>query len=99
MRAFLWLSSLFLVACGRQGIKSDLPVTAGGIVEVPVEVYVPIDPSLTAKCSWRAEAPLEVMPSVARERKKCLEFYEANIGAISNAQGKPVPTPAIRPKR
>ena len=62
------------------------------LVRLPIRDPLPITP---VYAMWRAEAPLEVMPSVARERKKCLEFYEANIGAISNAQGKPVPTPAI----
>lgn len=44
------------------------------------------------------------MPSVARERKKCLQFYESNLDAIQRVQGKPVPklgtpSPAIKRKK
>lgn len=104
MRALLWLPSILLAACGRQAIKPDIPTTPAGIVEVPVQVFVPIDPDLTEKCEWRETAPLEVMPSVARERKKCLQFYEANLDAIQRVQGKPVPklgnpSPAIKRKK
>lgn len=104
MRALLWLPSILLAACGRQVIKPDIPTTPAGIVEVPVQVFVPIDPDLTAKCEWRETAPLEVMPSVARERKKCLQFYESNLDAIQRVQGKPVPklgnpSPAIKRKK
>lgn len=105
MRALLWLPSILLAACSRQAIKHDIPTTPAGVVEVPVEVYVPIDAELTAKCPWRESAPLEVMPSVARERKKCLQFYEGNLDAIQQVQGKPVPklgtppAPAIKRKK
>ena len=91
MRMLINLASLLLVACGRQAIKPDIPTTPAGVVEVPVQVFVPIAPELTAKCEWVESAPLEVMPSVSRERKKCLQFYEANIDAIKRIQGKPVP--------
>lgn len=104
MRALLWIPSLFLVACGRQAIKPDSPALVPAIVEVPVPTFVPIDPDLTAKCEWRETAPMEVMPSVARERKKCLQFYESNLDAIQRVQGKPVPklgtpSPAIKRKK
>lgn len=104
MRALLWLPSILLAACGRQAIKPDIPTTPAGVVEVPVQVFVPIDQDLTAKCEWRETAPLEVMPSVARERKKCLQFYESNLDAIQRVQGKPVPklgtpSPAIKRKK
>ena len=104
MRALLWLPSILLAACGRQIIKPDIPTTPAGIVEVPVQVFVPIDPDLTAKCEWRESAPLEVMPSVARERKKCLQQYEGQLDAIRRVQGRPVPAigaarPAIQSKK
>ncbi|BAM66431.1 hypothetical protein [Xanthomonas citri phage CP2] len=104
MRALLWLPSILLAACGRQAVKPDIPTTPAGVVEVPVEVYVPIDADLTARCQWRETAPLEVMPSVARERKKCLQFYEGNLDAIERVQGRPVPKlgqpfPAIKRKK
>ena len=84
-----------ITGCGRS-VKPDQPGPAVSIVEVPVATYVPIDEQLTARCRWRESAPLEEAPMVARERKGCLQFYEANIGAISRIQGKPVPKPAIK---
>lgn len=62
-------------------------------MKVPVPYYVPIVEELLARCPWRATAPLEELPSVARERKKCLQFYEANFDAIRSQQGQPAPTP------
>lgn len=97
--SLIWPLPLLLAACARQAVKPDIPTTPAGIVEVPVEVFVPIDRELTARCKWRESAPLDVIPSVARERKKCLHFYEANLDAISKVQGKPVPKPAIKPKK
>lgn len=94
-----WLTLLvagLASACGRQNDRPEPPPNPE-VVEVPVVSYVPIDPDLTARCKWRKSAPQTEIHSVARERKGCLEFYEANIGAISRVQGKPVPTPAIRP--
>lgn len=104
MRALIWLPSLILAACARQATKPEIPTTPDSIVEVPVQVYVPIDDGLLARCQWRASAPLEVMPSVARERKKCLQQYEGQLDAIERVRGKPVPkigspSPAIKPKK
>lgn len=104
MRALLWIPSLFLVACGRQAVKPDSPALVPAILEVPVPTFVPIDAELTARCEWRESAPLEVIPSVARERKKCLQFYETNMDAIKRVQGRPVPAigsgkPAIPKKK
>lgn len=83
-----------LTGCGR-GARGDAPSPVPLVVEVPVPTFVPIDAELTALCKWRESAPLEEMPVVASERKRCLKFYEANIGAISRIQGRPVPKPAI----
>ena len=98
MRALLGILPLILAGCGRDNLKPDDVPPAPQLVEVPVPTFVPIDPELTARCQWRDTAPLQEMPAVASERKKCLRFYEANLGAISKIQGKPVPKPAIKPK-
>lgn len=104
MRALLWIPSLFLVACSRQAVKPDSPAPVPAIVEVPVPTFVPISDELTARCEWRESAPLEVIPSVARERKKCLQQYEGQFDAIKRVQGRPVPAigngkPAIPKKK
>lgn len=97
-----WLVVLIagiVTACTRGATKPDRPSDPPTVVEVPVEVYVPIERSLLERCKWLDNAPLEQMPSVARGRKGCLQFYEANIDAIGKVQGKPVPKPAIKPKK
>lgn len=104
MRALLWIPSLFLVACSRQAIKPDSPAAVPAIVEVPVPTFVPIDAELTARCEWVDSAPLQVIPSVARGRKKCLQQYEGQLDAIKRVQGRPVPAigsgkPAIPKKK
>lgn len=96
MRPLLLLALLLPLAACNKAVKPDLP-PAPAIVEVPVEVYVPIDKRLTAKCQWRDQAPLEEIPSVSRGRKKCLQFYEANLDAIGRVQGRAVPNPADIP--
>lgn len=104
MRALFWPLPIILAACGRQFTKPDIPTTPDSVVEVPVQVFVPISSELTARCDWRESAPLEVMPSVARERKKCLQQYEGQFDAIRRVQGRPVPAigaakPAIQSKK
>ena len=101
--AALLLSAL-VTACTRNTTRPDAPPEPPTVVEVPVATYVPIDSDLTARCKWRDNAPLEVMPSVARERKKCLIQYEGQFDAIERVQGRPVPKlgtakPAIQRKR
>lgn len=91
MPFFAALAAILLSACGTTPTKAPPP--APELVEVVRKVYVPIDPELTRPCVWRPSAPLEEIPSVARERKKCLQFYEANLEAIRRIQGGPVPTP------
>jgi hypothetical protein len=85
------VAAALLSACGSAPMKRPPPAPA--LVEVVVKVFVPIDPELTRPCVWRPSAPLEEIPSVARERKKCLQFYEANLDAIRRVQGGPVPNP------
>lgn len=94
MRLFMIVvAALLLAACGRNRpeMRPD-PPPAPVIVEVPVAHYVPVPDDLLARCSWRKTAPLEVMPAVARERKRCLELYEADREAIRKIRGKPAPT-------
>lgn len=98
------LLSALVTACTRQATKPDAPADPPTVVEVPVPTYVPIDDELTARCDWVSEAPLEIMPSVARGRKKCLQQYEGQFDAIRKVQGGPVPalgtpTPAIKRKK
>lgn len=94
--------SVAITACTRQAVKPNAPPPA--IVEVPVPTYVPVDDGLLERCQWRKTAPLEQMPSVARERKACLETYETNLDAIKTIRGRPVPKigapkPAIQRKK
>lgn len=101
--AALLLSAL-VTACTRQGVKPDAPADPPTVVEVPVPTYVPIEEELTARCEWVDSAPLEVMPSVTRGRKKCLQQYEGQFDAIRKVQGRPVPAigngkPAIPKKK
>lgn len=100
MRAIIGFLPLLLAACGRQATKPDSPPgLTPAVVEVPVEVFVPIDRALTERCQWRQNAPLRDIAEVANERKLCLRDYEAKLDAISRVQGKPVPKPAIKPKK
>lgn len=82
------LAALLLAACAKDNVR---PPPAPRVVEVPVPTYVPVPDSLLAQCHWRRTAPLEVMPAVASERKRCLELYEADREAIRKITGKPVP--------
>lgn len=99
MRCGAMLVAGLLAGCRPGAVKDDwAPAVSPDLVEVPVATFVPISEELTARCRWRDTAPLEEMPAVANERKRCLRFYEANLGAISKIQGKPVPVPAIKRK-
>ena len=90
-KLLLFALAVLLVACGTDRDLSRGIPPAPEVVQVPVPTFVPIDKRLTARCTWRKSAPLEVMPSVARERKKCLEQYEGQLDGIEKVQGKPVP--------
>ena len=89
----LILLLLTLAGCAKdKAVRPDAPrAPAPVVVEVQVPTYVPIADELLARCAWRVTAPLEEIPSAARERKKCLQFYEANLDAIGTVRGKPVP--------
>jgi hypothetical protein len=98
------LRSLFAIAviagllagCGRNGIKREDPARpvvvtpAPAVIAVPVRTYVQIEPRLTQRCPWVKNGTLEQVLDVSRGRKRCLEFYEANLDEISQVQGTPV---------
>lgn len=96
MRAIAFLAACTLLAgCGRAGMTKGAPSCpvvvspAPAVLSIPQVRYVPIDADLTASCSWVRNGALEDMPEVARGRKRCLEFYEANLHEIGAKQGGP----------
>ena len=95
MRALFLLLCLALTACAhRSATKSSatpaLVLTpAPTVIGVPRVRYVPIEEYLTAACAWVRDGALADMPEVARGRKRCLDFYEANLREIRAKQGAP----------
>ncbi|WP_372363869.1 hypothetical protein ACCQ07_05430 [Xanthomonas sp. NCPPB 3583] len=96
------LRSLFVIAlvvalagCGKKGITREDPARpvvvapAPAVIAVPVRTYVQIEPRLTQRCAWVKSGTLEQVLDVSRGRKRCLEFYEANLGEIEQLQGTP----------
>lgn len=88
MRTILILAVLLLASC-RTVPDGDKPPPE--VLEVKVPTFVPIDPTYTELCKWVADASIAEIFVVAAGRKKCLEFYEANIKTIEKIEGKPVP--------
>ncbi|MBB3822235.1 hypothetical protein FHT03_001082 [Xanthomonas arboricola] len=96
MRALLTvvLLAALLAGCGNKAARPDparlIVVTpAPAVVAVPVRTYVEIDWRLTQRCPWVKNGTLEQVLDVSRGRKRCLEFYEANLGEIEQVQGTP----------
>ncbi|KTF31787.1 hypothetical protein [Xanthomonas vesicatoria] len=96
MRALLTtvLLAALLAGCGNKAARPDparpIVVTpAPAVVAVPVRTYVQIEPRLTQRCPWVKNGTLEQVLDVSRGRKRCLEFYEANLGEIEQVQGTP----------
>lgn len=87
----LCLTLLALAACQTRNALPYQPKATPKVVPVYIPTYVEIDKELTKRCAWVRSAPLEKIPSVARGRKACLEFYESNLGAIELIEGQPVP--------
>lgn len=79
-----------LAACNPEARKPNPP--APTVVSVPVATYVPIAPELTKRCSWVREGSPSAVFSVSNGRKRCLLQYEAQLGAVEQVQGKPVPS-------
>lgn len=96
MRALLTvvLLAVMLAGCGNKVARPDparpIVVTpAPAVVAVPVRTYVQIELRLTQRCAWVKNGTLEQVLDVSRGRKRCLEFYEANLGEIEQVQGAP----------
>lgn len=89
------LGVALLTACGKSNpVRLDpaRPVVispAPAIVSMPVRTYVQIEPRLTQRCAWVKNGALEQVLEVSRGRKRCLEFYEANLDEIGQVQGTP----------
>ncbi|WP_115528059.1 MULTISPECIES: hypothetical protein [Xanthomonas] len=97
MRAMLVLTIVagLLAGCGAKGIARQDPARpvvvtpAPAVIAVPVRTYVQIEPRLTQRCPWVKNGTLEQVLDVSRGRKRCLEFYEANLDEIEQLQGTP----------
>ena len=92
---FVLIVSSVIVGCGNKNAKKDanqsvVVETAPVVQIVEVPVYVKIDEAFTEMCKWIDAAPLSEVPSVARGRKKCLQFYEENLKAIRAISGTKV---------
>jgi len=96
MRAIVVLTCMVLGACARvdtakpAGLPAMVLSAAPTVISVPQVRYVPIDDYLTVTCKWVRDGALEDMPEVARGRKRCLDFYEANLRQIQAKQGTPL---------
>ena len=86
MRILTIAAVMLLAAC--KTVPESTRVPPPQIVEVPVETFVPIPDTLLAPCQWRKSAPPSQVFEVARERKACLERYEADREAIRRIRGK-----------
>lgn len=89
MRFPLLLAVSVLAACQAAPTKPNPPPAA--VITVPVATYVPIDAQLRKRCKWVKEAPPSAVFDVSNGRKRCLVQYEAQLEAIDQVQGKPVP--------
>ncbi|MCE4371772.1 hypothetical protein [Xanthomonas hortorum] len=96
------LRSVFVIAlvvgltgCGKKGVTREDPARpvvvapAPSVIAVPVRTFVQIEPRLTQRCTWVKNGTLEQVLDVSRGRKRCLEFYEANLSEIEQVQGTP----------
>ncbi|HDS1307957.1 TPA: hypothetical protein ACOENG_004303 [Stenotrophomonas maltophilia] len=89
MRFALLLAVSLLAACQPAPTKPNPPPAA--VITVPVATYVPIDGQLRKRCKWVKEAAPSAVFEVSNGRKRCLLQYEAQLEAIDQVQGKPVP--------
>lgn len=89
MRFALLLVASMLAACQAAPTKPN-PLPAA-VITVPVATYVPIDAQLRKRCKWVKEALPSAVFDVSNGRKRCLVQYEAQLEAIDQVQGKPVP--------
>ncbi|TQM07650.1 hypothetical protein FB552_0714 [Stenotrophomonas maltophilia] len=90
MRVLVVTTAALLAACQAAPTKQNPPLSA--VIKVPVATYMPIDAQLRKRCKWGREAPPSAVFDVSNGRKRCLVQYEAQLDAIDQMQGKPVPT-------
>lgn len=88
MRTLLLLVLAAVVGCAPE--RPDPPPEVR-IVEVPVEVYVPIDEKYTRPCTWIREGAIADIFEVTAGRKHCLEVYEADRETVRKIEGTPKP--------
>lgn len=91
MRVIVVATAALLAACQAAPTKPNPPPAA--VITMPVATYVPIDPRLRKRCKWVKDAPPSAVFDVSNGRKRCLVQYEAQLEAIDQVQGKPVPEP------
>lgn len=89
MRVIVVTTAALLAACQAAPTKPNPPPAT--VITVPVATYVPIDAQLRKRCKWVEEAPPSAVFDVSNGRKRCLVQYEAQLEAIDQVQGKPVP--------
>ncbi len=84
-----FLAAMLLAAC--QAAPTKPSPSPAAVITVPVATYVPIDAQLRKRCKWVKEALPSAVFDVSNGRKRCLVQYEAQLEAIDQVQGKPVP--------
>ncbi len=89
MRVIAVVTAALLAAC--QAAQPKPNASAPAVISVPVATYVPIDLGLTKRCNWVRDGELSAVFEVSNGRKRCLLQYEAQLDAIGQVQGKPVP--------
>ncbi|MFK3845752.1 hypothetical protein [Stenotrophomonas sp. NPDC078853] len=91
MRVIVVVIAALLAACRAAPTRPNHPPPA--VINVPVTTYVPIDAALTKRCSWVRDGKPSLVFDVSNGRKRCLLQYEAQLDAIEQLGGKPVPSP------
>lgn len=88
MRTILFAFLVLIVGCDQQRIKEPAPVPT--VISVSKKVYVPVPDLYLTLCKWRVNALPSLALEVARERKACLQQYEAQLQSIGMIREKPV---------
>ncbi|AWH25743.1 hypothetical protein [Stenotrophomonas sp. YAU14D1_LEIMI4_1] len=89
MRVIVVLTAALLAGCQAAPTKPNPPPAT--VIAVPVATYVPIDPQLRKRCKWVRDAAPSAVFDVSNGRKRCLLQYEAQLDAIDQIEGNPVP--------
>lgn len=90
MRITMLLLVLLLGCQKKETVKTNPPTPVPKVISVPYKVYVPVPDEYLKLCKWRATAPPSLALEVARERKGCLQKYEAQLKRIGKIREKPV---------